>query len=665
MKIALAKTLLLSSILPTSLAEMVKNLRGGGGGRKLQGSSSCTVLMRADLSINPSRGLTDEGIECEMNAEDMDGYSGLSFPIQGNDAQMTRLKTLLESGDHASGESVLTGLKDAWIDKGKLFLPPGLEIALEKVSSRNNKRNLAIVTGKKPILVVKVTDINGLARTESAAQIGDDVFGTNGDPVNLKSQLFGCSMEKLDVTEGDQEDTSLTNGVPNGQGVAPGVMEVTIQLSLQSEGRGTVRNAVTTAVQNAIGESLPGRYQQVMYVLQGCYVECGWAAYAYINSWNSVYQGVYYKHTGVQVHELGHNFNLAHSGGLDGQTYTDHTCMMGNPLYSDDTGKMCYNPAKNWQIGWYSDRTLLLDPQVEPTKTVTLVGIADYLNEQSTDPVVIKVETRLANDFFVGFNRATGVNAQNDEGDDVVTVIQVDGNNGSGYSQSRLRAKLGFTGDITGSSYTISNFGGTGVSLTISVDSINLGTVPATATVNFQYGSPGTPSPTSSPTISPTKAPTQSPTKAPTQAPTESRTKSPTKSPSPTDSPTKSPTKAPTQAPTQSPTQTPTQSPTKSPTQSPTSSPTKAPTVGPNCPSISWSKTCRQTSGCFWEGGLCKNQNTGPTAPTPTAPTPTAPTPTAPTPTTGSCSINSCSSCEGGGACKDAGCRWSKGNCVP
>jgi hypothetical protein len=58
-----------------------------------------------------------------------------------------------------------------------------------------------------------------------------------------------------------------------------------------------------------------------------------------------------------------HNLNLAHSGGLDGQTYTDHTCLvsnlvhvaicssafkaklvsvnqMGNPLYSDDVVKM-------------------------------------------------------------------------------------------------------------------------------------------------------------------------------------------------------------------------------------------------------------------------------------------------------------------------------------
>jgi len=136
------------------------------------------------------------------------------------------------------------------------------------------------------------------------------------------------------------------------------------------------------------------------------------------------------------------------------------------------------------------------------------VGIAEYSNQQSDDPVVVKVETGLTNDFFIGFNRATGVNDQNDEGDDVVTVIQVNGNNGSGYSQSYLRAKLGFSGDITGSSYTISDFGGTGVPLIISLVSINIDSIPVTAAVNFQYGS-GTLSPTtSSPT---TSSPTNSP----------------------------------------------------------------------------------------------------------------------------------------------------------
>jgi hypothetical protein len=322
------------------------NLRG----RELRNvkSSSCVVLIRSDLLIDQSSSgkKNDHEFECEMSAEDMNGVSNLSLPINASSpAQRERLQSLFESGDHRSGQATLK-IKGSRVSEDGIFLPPGLDIAFEK-RPQQNRRNLAVVTGDKPILVVKVTDSAGLARSETSAQIGDNIFGTLGDTNNLKSQLFDCSMTKLTVTEGDP---SLTNGVPNGKGVAPGVMEVTIPVPLEGNGRSTIRNAVTTAVQNAIGETLPGRYQQVMYILEGCYVDCGWAAYAYINSWNSVYQGNYYYMTGVQVHELGHNFNLAHSGGLNGATYTDHTCMMGNPLYSDDVGKMCYNPAKNWQV---------------------------------------------------------------------------------------------------------------------------------------------------------------------------------------------------------------------------------------------------------------------------------------------------------------------------
>jgi hypothetical protein len=80
-----------------------------------------------------------------------------------------------------------------------------------------------------------------------------------------------------------------------------------------------------------------------MYILEKCYLECGWAAYAYINSWNSVYQNWYYYATGVQVHELGHNFNLAHSGGLNGATYTDHTCMVSFLLLPNRSSMKCFD----------------------------------------------------------------------------------------------------------------------------------------------------------------------------------------------------------------------------------------------------------------------------------------------------------------------------------
>ena len=77
--------------------------------------------------------------------------------------------------------------------------------------------------------------------------------------------------------------------------------------------------------------------------------------------------------------EIGHNFGFAHSGGLDGKIYTDHTCQMGNPLYDDDLGKMCFNPAKNWAIGWYDSKKSEVDISKSVVNHIeTIVGVADF-----------------------------------------------------------------------------------------------------------------------------------------------------------------------------------------------------------------------------------------------------------------------------------------------
>ena len=175
--------------------------------------------------------------------------------------------------------------------------------------------------------------------------------------------------------------------------------------------------------------------------------------------------------------------------------------MMGNPLYSDDIGKMCYNAAKNWQIGWYDDAKILINPLAEPSTTVNLVGIADY-DVSNGKPVVVKIETGAGDDYFVGFNRAIRANAQNDEADNEVTIVQVEDGNGESYSQSWLRAHL-----IQGESYIIPNFAGTG-DLTITATNINLASNPGVATVTFDYET----SPTAAPTATgPTAAPTATP----------------------------------------------------------------------------------------------------------------------------------------------------------
>ncbi len=207
---------------------------------------------------------------------------------------------------------------------------------------------------------------------------------------------------------------------------------------------------------------------------------------------------------------------------------------MGNPHYSDD-GFQCFNPAKNFQLNWYNDAKITEDPRIQGySNTLTLVGIGEY-DIRGGNPVTVRLETGAGNDYFVGFNRATGPNRLNDQGDNMINIIQVNGNNGESYSQSFLKALLS-----QGQSYPILDFGGTGKTVTITVDSIDITTSPGTAVVSITNDS--TPSPTNPPTPNPTPAPVL-PTLPPTPVPTNPPTPPPTSAPvPPTPPPTSSPT---------------------------------------------------------------------------------------------------------------------------
>jgi hypothetical protein len=67
------------------------------------------------------------------------------------------------------------------------------------------------------------------------------------------------------------------------------------------------------------------------------------------------------------------------------------------------------------------------------------VGIANYDQATPDTPVLIKLETGLDNDYFINFNRATGINEQNVEADNEVTIVKA---NAETKSQSYLQATL-------------------------------------------------------------------------------------------------------------------------------------------------------------------------------------------------------------------------------
>jgi len=472
-------------------------------------SENCKIVATSDTRIDifddnhEAIDMFDENHEHTVFRCDGDGFSyGFELPT----AENQHMQQLLDTGRLIINESTLLKKADVIVEGNTIMSLGAQPWSFARNEPQERRRS---EEGDKLILAVKVIDVNGLAHPDSPTTISDNIFGTNGDPVNLKSQMFACSFGKLNIV--NEYSVAI-----EGQVAAPGVIEVEIPISLTLNDRYTIHDAVTVAVQDKLDLVLPGPFEQVMYVLENCYVGCGWAAYAYINSWMSVYQGSYYAMAGVQMHEIGHNFGFAHSGGLDGQTYTDHTCQMGNPLYDDDIGKMCYNPAKNWAIGWYDSNKIEVNINTNFINHVeTIIGIADFAANPEGRNVVIKLETGTSNDYFVGFNRAIGVNAQNDEADDEVTVI-LTGNNGIAYSQSYLQATL-----KQGESWERNG-------MKIKAEEINVSTAPGTAKVSIMKGSSPTNSPIRLPT--PPTIPTNSPVKPPT-IPTNSPVKAPTSDP--------------------------------------------------------------------------------------------------------------------------------------
>ncbi|KAL3804017.1 hypothetical protein HJC23_006408 [Cyclotella cryptica] len=453
----------------------------------------------------------DEEFLCELS----DGHLA---PIRGTIEQFERLRSLLNDGALISAESAIEmdavdlPFRNANVQKGH-----GTRSRWARKLQSETNYNATYERAKK-VLVVSVTDINGL-HPDSPELISDKIFGTFGDPMTVKSQLAACSFDKLQFTNEYSIDISKHLS-------APGVVEVEIPVSLYDGDRNVIRDAAVSAIQQKLGLAMPGPFDHVMFILEGCYNnDCNWGAYAFVNSYLSVFKGNSYKYVGVAVHEIGHNLNLAHSRGLGGNGF-DLTCTMGSPLYRDNVGAMCYNPAKNFQLArsgssaWYNDH--LTDTQVWNSGTAggtqwsgKIIGIADYNNNPEYHPVVVKIESGTPQDIFIGFNRVKGATRDTTDGMNKVTIVQA-GADGLGYSQSLVQATLN-----EGESHVISDWRGSGLDLIIIANEIILDIDPAYAEVSVSFGvlSIGSALPTLPPLLAPIPSSINSPSLFPTHHP--------------------------------------------------------------------------------------------------------------------------------------------------
>lgn len=226
--------------------------------------------------------------------------------------------------------------------------------------------------------------------------------------------------------------------------------------------------------------------------------------------------------------------------------------MMGAHDFSDDSPIMCFNGAKSFYLGWYSDRHVTINPS--NAWSGRLAGVDEYVKGntvQGAHYVVAKVGK-----LYVMYNQKKGVNRGVVGDGDKVTVTEQPDARKQSWAVAALDA---------GQEYRTTDWGGSGT-LVINVCGLETAS-PADYAHVLIYLNDGSiktcsdplprlgPNPTQPPTPSPTPRPTPRPTSKPTPSPTPNVTPRPT--PVPTPAPTPRPTESPT-PPTQNP---PTESP--------------------------------------------------------------------------------------------------------
>ena len=153
--------------------------------------------------------------------------------------------------------------------EGKADVIPKVESALTEDQERNLSelnRQLAVVTGQKTVLAVKVV-LSDAAYGFADSYLECKVFGTSnggacGDTLHLANAYSACSFGKLQLGKA----ADRTTGSGNVSNISNGVVTVTLPAFSASQGDGVVRNEVTNALNAAFG-SATSLANHLMYCL--------------------------------------------------------------------------------------------------------------------------------------------------------------------------------------------------------------------------------------------------------------------------------------------------------------------------------------------------------------------------------------------------------------
>jgi len=402
------------------------SLRNQQSRRKLKRPDHPCILVRVEVDYERNQQIMQPGslidfggiekdedeIMCGLIDDDIAKADGQYFvPIIG-------LET--ESLDIESGVTTLKA-EGAVFDNGTLQIPQGAAIEIGSIDdfteegtesnlsrwrmlqSRQNNRRLAI-TGKRKVLVVRA-DARDRKTSADMSTLSNNVFGTGGDSVTLKSQYDACSHGQLAF------EPYMGNGV----------VEVTIDGYVNGGSKFAVQDAMMDAVKEEYGD-LQGKVDHLILCLPPGTGD--WIAYAYVNSWVAVFNDDWCQQLSTQVHEIGHNLGMSHSG-RGGDDYGDRSGMMGYSFKGNDGPLQCFNPAKSYKLGWYDKSAVEWNPITQGTWFGNIEGVADYNKNSNTQTIIVKINRayNTNKDLYIGYNRKKGINSGVvDNGDQVVII---------------------------------------------------------------------------------------------------------------------------------------------------------------------------------------------------------------------------------------------------
>ena len=416
----------------------------------------------------------EEKWSCEFRilseAENLDanGIVRTTIELEGLD------EGFLESQGARSGHSTLLVSK-AIIggNDGRQVLaisPTSVVQILEHPNDVNNtsrrRRELVTSSGTLKALVVRVISKNGIEPSVSIDQLRSDVFE---DKLCLKSQYAACSYGRLEIEP-------FSGTTKTGRKINGGVVDVKIDVNPTNGNRDLLEADAKKRAIEMYGE-LASQFDIVLFSIPPGTGD--WLAYAYINRFDSYYNNMWSSSVSAQVHEVGHNLGLAHSGEAS-NSYGDQSGMMGYSYDADDAPNMCFNPAKNYQLGWYAEQQRFLNPLTDILAKTSdnsnsleyvLNGVDDFQfgrNGSRDKLIVLRLKQQnLPEDFYLGFNRKAGMNSGTVENANDVIVVKKTGGPIE-YGQSWKMSKLSTMGD----SYTITNFDGSSYDVTVELISI-------------------------------------------------------------------------------------------------------------------------------------------------------------------------------------------------